>query len=133
MGQCAHSLGECQWDLWIPLPDKTRPVHLFPYRACLPVGSSLGHSRTFVVLSCPQQVLCPCGSLCFLYYCAFCYNGSLDSRVVTAIQFCTLSVQEDIVDYYICRTWRFVHCKHDMYSCCLLYTSDAADDLLCVD
>src|SRR5450830_1594103 len=105
MGQCAHSLGECQWNLWLPLPDQTRPVHLFPYRACFPVGGSLGHNRTFVVLSCPQQVLCPCGSLCFLYYCAFCYNGSLDARMVPAVQFCTCPAQDNLSSDNLHRAW----------------------------
>src|SRR5450830_217695 len=116
MGRSAPSLGECQWDLWLPLPDKTRSVHLFPYRTCLPVGGSLGHSRPRRLFSCSQQVLCSCSSFCFLYHCTFCHRGDFcNSRVVTAEQFCALSAQDNLADDSFHRAWCPVCLEH--YGC----------------
>src|SRR5450830_405228 len=117
MGRSAPSLGKRQWDLWVPLPDKTRSVHLFPYRTCLPVGGSLGHSRAFLVLGCSQQISCSCSSFSSVCCCAFCYIGSRGTRVVTAEQFCPCSIQDNLTGDDLHRAWGPVPPEHPWGFC----------------
>src|SRR5450759_5341849 len=105
MGQCAHSLGECQWDLWLPLPDKTRPVHLFPYRACLFVGGSLGHSRACHFLVYSQQISRSCSSFSSVCCCGFFPSEHWKTRVVSTLQFCPRSIQDNLTGDDLHRAW----------------------------
>src|SRR5450830_1601297 len=117
MGRSAPSLGKRQWDLWVPLPDKTRSVHLFPYRTCLPVGSSLGHSRAFLVLGCSQQISCSCISFSSVCCCGFFPSEHWKTRVVSTLQFCPRSIQDNLTGDDLHRAWGPVPPEHPWGLC----------------
>src|SRR5450830_296953 len=117
MGECAPSLGECQWDLWLPLPDKTRSVHHFPYRACFPVGRSLGHGGPCHFLVYSQQISRSCSSFSSVCCCGFCYTSSRDSRVVSTLQFCPRSIQDNLTGDNLHRAWGPIPPEHPWGFC----------------